>query len=645
MTLQLKNLEGKINSIAVSPMARTRFAFHVAWPMASGLACGLALAALQNWEHVPSLVLHNATTPGARSAFWESAWRGLLLGPIVVLVLGRIGVPGLRFRGRGVSWIAWLLPLSGLPYVLHLVLWQQHTVFMQLVAVGLAAATAVMIHRSHGSGLRQRPGQPESSQRWWLAVVVLGAVLYAGYVTYHHTIHHYSLGTHAYDLGIMENIFWNSANGDLFGSSIEREGNHLGVHTSFIFLPFFALYALFPRTETLLALQACVVGAAAVPLFLLARRWGLTNKVAALVALIFLTHPGIGGANLYDFHELAFLPVLFFSVFLFWQADRPLLFWAALLALLTVKEDMSIIVMLIGLFLLMGCQFTRGLKVVLLGVAAYVVLQKMVIPHFAGGAHSYSWYYADMISDGEGPFGLLKTVILNPLFALRYALSDQKVAYCLQMFAPLAFLPFLRARGVLLLVYGLTVSLLSSRGPLFELGFQYAFLLLGPAFVAALWALKDLSTVSRRRFLTAAAILAALNVVHHGFLYPRHHFKAGFGYVDFEYGDDDRARYEELRKLVALIPPEASVTANEELVPHVATREKVETLRYAGSNAGRAYDFFLILNDKRTKARLVADFPEVAMLRQYELVESGEFLMLLGRRSAAGAPVVHHRTQ
>ena len=611
----------------------------VVWPTALGLATGLALAAVRHWDQVASLVVTNRVEAAVRAAFVAHAVLGALAGPLAVLLLARCRRPRtapLLERAASLGRrLGILTPLACLPYLLHPELWQQATLYMEVVALAAAAAFAWLLAPG---GDDPSPAAVESrrERRAWAGAALAATVAYVVYVAYWHVLHHWSLGTHAYDLGIMENVFWNSVNGDLFASALEREGNHLGVHTSFIYMLLFPLYALLPRTETLLVVQALFVGGAALPLFLLARRWQLPSWVAFLLVAVYLTHPAVGGANFYDFHELAFMPCCLFLVVL--AADRAVAwpFWLAVVALLAVKEDMAIMVALVGLVLLAGPTRRRGAALIVVGVGAYLLLQHVVIPHFAGGAHSYAWYYADMIPAEEGPAGLVKTVLANPLYALRYPLTGAKALFVLQIFAPLAFLPFVRARGALLLAYGLVVCLFSSRGPLYELGFQYAFLLVAPALVGALLALRAMPAERRRRFLLAAAALAGLNFYHHGLVSPRQVFKAGFGTVDFAYSADERARYEELLRFIALIPADASVTANEELVPHVARRRRVETLRYAQGNAGRSYDYYLLLQNEGTRDQLVIEYPEVASLAAYELLERGDQFVLLRRRGLGG---------
>ncbi|MCD4751301.1 MAG: DUF2079 domain-containing protein [Thermoanaerobaculales bacterium] len=613
----------------------------LAWPVLFGFGTGLALAALQHWDQLVQLVVWNQVSPEVREAFFHFSIIGSIAIPMIVMLVSR------PFRRDATTWMKRMartgrrlkpfVPLTVLPYLLHGELWNQSPIFMQLLLVFVAAISSILLFSEVGSPANIGGDREESSRarKMWVIAAVLATICYVAFVGYYQTLHHYSLGTHAYDMGIMENVFWNSINGDLFGSSIEHEGNHLAVHTSFIYLPLFLAYWCVPRTETLIFLQALAIGGASLPLFFLSRKVTRSSGVAFFLVAVYLCHPATGGANFYDFHELSFLPLFFFMTFLFIDRHRPFLFWFSVVGMLMIKEDMSILVALIGLFCIAESRLTRGMKLLLTGGFAYFVMQHVVIPHFAGGGHSFTWYYTDMIPGDEGPVGLIRTFIANPLFAIRYPVTPPKILFLLQVFGPLAFMPLLRKRGVLLLSYGLVVCLFSSRGPLFELGFQYAFLLVPAAMVGTLLALQDMPQVTKNRFIFAAALLSCVNVYHHGFVYPRHNFKAGFQVVDFDYSQQDRRRREELLHFISLIPADASVTANEELVPHVSTRKRVETLRYAQSGPGRFYDYYFLLINEGTRSQLAREYPEVANLRAYEVVESGKYLSLLRRKSAS----------
>ena len=643
-----EKFEQWVEDCLASPKIREMLWRRLVGPMVIGLACGLATAALRHGSHLPALVLWNNVSAEIRASFWLSTWLGAFCGPWVFRGAELLGD---RWNfGTLVSKFLWngLLPIAFLPFLGNVELWLQAPLFMQFVAAAFAALVSLLLFplpmqrffpSEPGQGPKNVPpstppvGELDEHPKAWLAAVVIAATIYTGYISYHHVLHHYALGSLAYDLGIMENVFWNSIHGDLFGSSIERGQNHLGVHTSFIFLPLLPIYALAPFTETLLILQSLFVGAAAIPLYLLAVQSGLRCWVGFSLALIYLVHPAIGSANFYDFHELAFLPIFFFGIFLFRQSRRPVLFWLCVLGLLSVKEDMSILLALIGVYLVLDRDALKGFKLSFLGVAAFVFCQKIVIPIFAGGDHSFAWYYTEMIPGGEGPLGLIKTMVTNPLYSIRYPFDPQKLLYILQLFAPLAFLPLFPRKGMILLLYGFVVSLFSNRPALYEMGFQYAFLMLAPALVVTVMALRSLSDLWQKRFLTMMLCFTTWNVFHHGWIYPRHNVKGGFGRVDFKFDEVEKERLDLLHEMIALIPEQASVTANEELVPHLARRKYIETLRYAMSGGGRAYEYYLLRNNSETQAWIKKYYPEVVSFRAYQLVKQNREFTLLRRKA------------
>jgi uncharacterized membrane protein len=517
-------------------------------------------------------------------------------------------------------WPLSLLPL--LPYVFNTELWSGSPLLLYTVTTAVCCYCAWLATVPDGLArlcalLDRRGVQP--------ALLLTMIAAYTVYVSHHTILNHYSLGTSAYDLGIHENTLWNTIHGRFFESSLEG-GSHLGVHSSFVLLLLVPIYALFPATETLLVAQAGVLALAAWPLYLAARSVLGNGRLALLVAALWLAHPAVAGANFYDFHAIVFAPLFLFAAVWLWKAGRWRPFWLSIALLLSVKEDMSLVVLLLGVVMALSGERRRGAILAGVGAAAYLLLQHLVIPHFAGGAHSYTWYYTGMIPPGEGPSGLIRTIVLNPLFTLKFALSPPRLLYLFQLFAPLAFLPFLRARGIVLISYGLASSILASRAPLHQLGFQYALVVLAPAFVGLLVVLEDRPPALVKRALAAAAMLAVVTCFHYGMIWPRHDFSGGFHLIDFSYTDEERERYAELRECIRMIPADASVLASESLVPHVARRRVVETTRYAEGRR-RQYDAVLVHNDgtlKRLESSAVLN-----RLRGFEQVHTGPHFVLM----------------
>jgi uncharacterized membrane protein len=599
--------------------------------VASGLSVGLLVYELWLGDALPALILRNQAYPESRTT---GTW--IVLGSL--LLAGASLVPMLRRHVDAEGSRPWLKVLSLaflVPPLLSHEIW--HAAPLLCSAMGLVAVTLA----AHWMVAPEWPSEsePERVPAWVLACLALLVLSYTAFVSAETIRQHELLETRAYDMGIMENVLWHTSQGRPFESSLEGK-NHLGVHTSFIYLLLAPLYRLFPQTSTLLICQAFVIAIAAVPLFLLSRFLLRSSSAALLIASLFLLHPAVQGANFYDFHELAFAPVLFLAALYGLLRDRPVLMWGSVALLLSVKEDCAILVFALGIVALLERRFRVGAAFTVIGLVAYVVLQMIVIRHFAGGESSFTWYYSDMVPSGEGPVGLLRTVLLNPLYSLSFALTAPKALYVLQTLGSVLLLCLFGWRGLALVAYGLAMSLLASREYLFELGFQYSLLLIPAAFAGGVIELSRTASQARlrlsgsswRKAFVAMAGVSLLFAYHEGMFAPGARFKSGFRVVDFRWDDERRDRFREVRDAAALIPEAASVTASETLVPHVSKRLRVQTLRYAADGLGRDYDYFFILKtdlDPQTGAR----YRSVLDGRLYELVKEGRTTLLLRKRT------------
>ena len=121
--------------------------------------------------------------------------------------------------------------------------------------------------------------------------------------------------------------------------------HHFQVHDSWILSLLAPVVALYPKAQTLIAVQVLAVACAAIPLVLLARELGLTGKAANLLGIAYLLSPAAQGLSYDNFSENAFVPLLAFGAAL---AVRKRLFWPALVAaqlLMGLKEDQILFVL------------------------------------------------------------------------------------------------------------------------------------------------------------------------------------------------------------------------------------------------------------------------------------------------------------
>jgi uncharacterized membrane protein len=182
----------------------------------------------------------------------------------------------------------------------------------------------------------------------------------------------------------------------------------LGDHWSPILAALTPLYWIHSGPVTLLVAQAVLFSLAIPPLWVFTRRAfgggeggrrGWKSVVAAyLVSVAYALSWPIASALAFDFHEVAFAPVLMAVALERLQAGRLRTALIALGALLLVKEDMGLFVAGIGVYLAVTRprtirrQLTVGLALVAAGLADTIVATYVLIPAF-GGRSSYYWAY------------------------------------------------------------------------------------------------------------------------------------------------------------------------------------------------------------------------------------------------------------
>ncbi len=120
---------------------------------------------------------------------------------------------------------------------------------------------------------------------------------------------HATFNSGAFDLGIFDQVVWNSAHGRLFANTLSESPNFLGQHFSPILLALAPVFWLGGDARALIVIQAAMLVAAAVPVFVYARP-RIAGWPALLVPILLLAHPTLMATATFDFHEVAFAPVL-----------------------------------------------------------------------------------------------------------------------------------------------------------------------------------------------------------------------------------------------------------------------------------------------------------------------------------------------
>lgn len=536
----------------------------------------------------------------------------LAIGAVLGMCLGGL-LAVYRRAGPDVVWrlSRRLSPLSLvclLPPLWDYRLWKQRELtFLLLVALLLIAAQRLFSFAFAGPPVFPQLGRPAwasrvakslaSARALPLLIVIAGSIGYAVFFSYFTIRNHYRLGTAAMDLGIEDNLLWNAMHwGPLFKASPLNgpEATHAGFHQTYFAFVLVWAYRLSPRPETLLILQAILMGAAAIPLYFVARR-KLGPWTSCLMGLAYLFYPPLHGAALYDFHYLPLAVVFLWSTLSFMESGRYV--WAAIAVLFTlsVREDISALLVIIGGYLVLtGERPLGGLIVSIVGAAYFVIIKFVVMPRFLGGTEAFIHQYILLVPKGEGGFGgVLKTVLANPAFTMETLLERDKLIYALKIATPFAFLPWRRPIGWLCTVPGFFFTLLETKyPPLIQTSFQYTTYWTTFLFIAVIANLHWLDRqqvvdpvrsrfwrAERSAWLVAFVLGIGITTRQFGALLQQQTVIGGFGPYRFDLTEADRQRHDRLYKLIAQVPPDAKIVSSELIVPHVSSRKNSYTMR------------------------------------------------------------------
>ncbi len=268
-----------------------------------------------------------------------------------------------------------------------------------------------------------------------VAIILAYTTVWCAVSSLRHYYFHSSL-----DLGVFNQVVWNTAHGHLFSRSLEVT-NHFADHVQ-PYLPLLSLlYLVVPSPYVLLAFQSLVLGLSAWPLYSLARRKFDSPAIGLAFAFCILAYPPLGFLNRFDFHaEVIAVPLLIAA---YERIDANDLKVAGLflgLALLG-KENIGLSVATFGFVVaLYHKHWGFGLTWTGVGLAYFLVTLFVIIPVFreapAGAFARYHWL-------GDAPPRMLWTLISRPFFVLEKLTVTRHFLTLWELLAPFAFVPLL----------------------------------------------------------------------------------------------------------------------------------------------------------------------------------------------------------
>jgi uncharacterized membrane protein len=376
---------------------------------------------------------------------------------------------------------------------------------------------------------------------------------------------HQHFGTYGFDVGIYDQGTWLLSR--LHSPFVTVRGlNLFGEHASYILALVAPLYRLWSDPRMLLLLQVVALAVPAVVVYRLGTRH-LGNPVMGLaVAVAYLAYPAMQWALTWQFHPET-LAAAFLALAALDAAERRPRRMAVWLGLaLLCREDVGLVVAGFGGLLILTGQRRVGQRVLVAGLVWWVLATFLFIP-WANGRQT-NLFELNYGITGVGPIALLRALPSMTGRALATALSNQGFSYLLLVLVPLLGLPLLAPRALLPVAPALFLNLAAVPPEQHQIRYQY---LATSAPLLAIAAVAGLKVVaSRRRALLTPALIALVLVA---------------GGMDQRYGPAPWSRDPVVgaaspvdaprRQALALIPPDAPVSAQFNLVPQLTRRTRI----------------------------------------------------------------------
>lgn len=332
----------------------------------------------------------------------------------------------------------------------------------------------------------------------------------------------------------------NSGEGPLFSHYIQANGSSLlGLHSWLIWYLVYPLFRIWSSYYWLLIITKVAIGVAAIPIYLLARRFFSTGVGILLVLLYLLNRTVISQAGAGHISEQDFLPALFISTVYFWQVKRYLPFLLFGMLAMLVREDVGVMIALLGLLSAWKRYEARWWLVpTLAGTAWFVVMLFFLIPHMnPSGAFRPDVVYSDIGSDS----GLLATLLFKPWVVIQQMLSTaQHFSTLYSLLASFGYGAFLLSPMFVIALPGILETLLLSQPNLSH----YNSLMITAALMPSLiYGLVQVDRLSHRRWGRDAALAVVILSLCSTFslnaswftmkqLQPRHNYETALEILD-----------------------------------------------------------------------------------------------------------------
>jgi uncharacterized membrane protein len=434
-----------------------------------------------------------------------------------------------------------------------------------------------------------------------LWIVLVAIALYAGVSAWTSIQRLVGLYIVGWDITNVTQAIWNTAHGAPFAMTNQYPlTNRLGGHVEPVILllaPLAWIAGNAPNLSiSLLILQAVVVACGALPVYLLAKDELKSSYGAVTFSILYLLYPAVGAILSFEFHTVTLAAGLWLWAIYCVHRQK----WAGVavfsLLALSCKENMSLLLLLFGIYLALSKQGHRvlGMSLALTGgiwfAASVFWIQPLFSPTGASvQMENYGWMGSSMVDKATLFFRDPQKIWLH---------VDSRVQpYARQLLAPWGFISILSPLRLALILPELAINLLSAKAQQVKVeSGHYASALIPfvvwSAVSGAAWLQKKiglgLEKINRRSWERYVVSLLFTALLGWGLVY---HYYRGYSPLSQNYSTPTiTAHALRIHEFAAVVPDSASILTQPSLGPFFSQRPEV----YSDVRALSKADFLLV---------------------------------------------------
>lgn len=352
-------------------------------------------------------------------------------------------------------------------------------------------------------------------KNWPEIVVWFLIIVYIVYFSFFTILRKNTLYASYFDLGIMNQTVYNTFQAIKtkdFSRFLEQTNpfgpdqiKRMAIHNDILLAIVSPLYFIYSGPETLLVVQAIVLGLGAWFIFKLTQIILEKNKYRKIIALVFalayLFYVPMQRANQYEFHAVTLATTFLLAMFYYWLVKKPGLSLVFFILSILSKEQVALTTAFFGLYILYDQYKNKkqisffGITILLLSIGWFFYSMFWIIPYFRGEAHFALKYYGDF---GESLTKILWGIIRNPVNLSKYILRLDTLNYFWLLLGSVIFLPILAPLQFLICLPELGINLLSSSWSMKGIYFQYTAVITSFVFISAIYGFKNLTNLLKK---------------------------------------------------------------------------------------------------------------------------------------------------